>query len=131
MDTLVKFTNFLLDKGFTLIEENKQLKITIYELNGLFVRIEQDVNLERFISSSRTNNHSWKGWYDMGIIRFFIIGSPFENDSIVWFDQLSEVFMTQYAEIERAFSPANFTRTEPLLMALQKERAKVLFGYEG
>ena len=131
MDSLVNFTNFLLKKGFTLIEENKQIKITIYELNGLFVRIEQDVNLERFISLSRTNNHSWKGWYDMGIIRFFIIGSPFENDSIVWFDQLNEFFMSRYVEIDKAFSLANFTRTELSLLALQKERAKVLFGYEG
>ena len=67
----------------------------------------------------------------MGVIRFFIIGSPFENDSIVWFDQLSEFFVSRYTEIEQAFSLANFTRTEPLLMALKRERAKVLYGYEG
>lgn len=119
----------MIGKGYRLIEDNKLLKTTTYELGGLFVQIVQDVNLEQFISLSRTNNHSWKGWYDMDVIRFCIQKIPYKKDDIFKFEHLSHFFINHYDVIMKAFSPSNFVKTETELLALQDERAKVLYGF--
>jgi len=129
MDNLSAFIHFLLEKKYTLVEDNKQLKIVTYQLNGLFVQIVQERNFDHFISISRTNNHNWEGWYSMDTVRFLILQEHYQLDRNYKFEQLSRFFMDYYNEIIKAFSLVNFPASENILDTLQKERAKALFGY--
>ncbi len=128
MDSLLKFTNFLLEHGYNLIEQNDKLKITKYEKKGLFIKIVQDVDSERYIDISRVNNHNWEGWSDMGIIYFFILKIPFEKGKAIGFELLSEFFMDHYNEISDAYNQVNFPDTQLALAALEDQRATILFG---
>ena len=128
MDTFEKFIEFLKEKGFQLLENKKDFKLIKYEKNGLFVETVQDIDSKRFISLSRANELYGKGWYDMNFIRFFILRSHYEKSQILTFEQLSEFFIENYNEIYEAFSDANFPDTEKELIALKKERVKVMFG---
>lgn len=129
MDNFLIFTNFLLAKNYKLVNEDKNIGVVIYESEGLFIRIEQDRTLERFISLSRTNNHSWKGWYDMDIVRFQILNIPYASGDIYKFEQLSQFFINYYDEIMKAFSLPYFSNTEIALANLKNKRSKALFGY--
>ncbi len=129
MDNFLIFTNFLQAKNYKLVKEDKHIGVVIYESEGLFIRIEQDRNLERFISLSRTNNHSWEGWYDMDIVRFQILNIPYALDDMYKFEQLSQFFINYYDEIIKAFSLSFFSNTEIALANLKNKRSKALFGY--
>ena len=130
MASFSEFIDFLLKKGYTLIKSDEKLKTVIYLKDGLFIKIVQDPNFKRFISLSRTNNHPWEGWYDMTIVRFFILQKHYEKDSFLWFEQLSVFFTEYHEEIVDAFGPSRFPKTEFVLKALKKERGKLLFGFD-
>lgn len=125
-----EFTAFLQQKGYNIIDENRQLHFITYENKGLFIRLSKEVSGEHFIELSRTNNHSWQGWFDMTIVRCLILKAPFEKGGPTDFEQLSQFFKEHYDAIESEFKPTNFLKTETALAALKKERAKVLFDYE-
>jgi len=130
MNRLSNFIQFLLEKGFNEIENNNQLGFVTYELDGLFLQIEQDRNLERFISLSRANKPGFEGWYDMDIIRFLVLNTDYENVDSLHFENLSQFFMENYEEIFKAFSYPDFYNSENILATLKKQRAKALYGYD-
>ncbi|MEO8109244.1 MAG: hypothetical protein ABI594_04390 [Ginsengibacter sp.] len=128
MDSVTKFISFLFSKGYQLIENNEKFMFTTYEKSGFFVRIAEDTNA-KFIILSRSNEHSWKGRYDMGLVRFLILKAHYEKDSTFKFEESSQFFIDHYEEILEVFKPANFTKSEDAFAVLKKERAKALFGY--
>ena len=128
MDSLLRFTNFLLEHGYNLIEQNDKLKITKFEKKGLFIKLVEDVDSKIYIDISRANNHNWEGWSDMGVIYFFILKIPFEKGKAVGFDFLSEFFIDHHNEISDAYNQVNFRDTELAITALKEQRAKALFG---
>lgn len=50
-DNISNFVDFLLSKGFSLVEGNKQLRFITYQQQGFYVRIVGDPDGKRFIDS--------------------------------------------------------------------------------
>ncbi|HRH47217.1 MAG TPA: hypothetical protein PLP23_00620 [Panacibacter sp.] len=72
MDNISNFVDFLLGKGFILVEDNKHLRFVTYQHEGFYVRIAGDPDGKRFIDLSITNLPGWQGWYGMNPVNFFI-----------------------------------------------------------
>ena len=129
MDNLSTFTSFLFHKGFKQIDENEKNRTVTYEHEGFYIQVIQDYDLESFISLSRTNSKDWQGWYDMGIVYYFISKRNYDATGPSGFASLSQFFIEHYDEIMDAFEPSKFYDTENSLVALQKEKVKVTYGF--
>jgi hypothetical protein len=129
-DNISSFVDFLLDKGFTLVEDNKQLGFVTYQHEGFYGCIVGDPDGKRFIDLGITNLPGWQGWQNMNIVHFFISKKHYSEDGPVYFDELSGFFIDHYNDIREAFKPSEYPKTEAVLAALKKESAKIRFGYE-
>lgn len=130
MDNISNFVDFLLGEGFVLVEDNKHRFFVTYQHQGFYVRIAGDPDGKQFIDLSITNLPGWQGWHGMNPVNFFILKKHYSKDGAVYFRELSQFFIDHYNEIREAFKPSEYPKTEAVLTALEKESAKVRFGYE-
>ncbi len=130
-DNISNFVDFLLNKGFTLTEDNKQLRFVTYQHQDFYVCIVSDPDGKRFVDLGITNLPGWQGWQDMNTVYFFVSRKHYSEDGPVYFDKLSRFFIDHYSEIRDAFKSSEYPKTEAVLTALKKESAKIRFGYEG
>lgn len=129
MQIATQLINFLIANNFLKLDDSSSSRSQKFYDGYLWVELIEDLNKEIFIELCCKDIDNIRDWYDMDLIRYFILKSPYKDEENIRFEQLSTFFISNYLVIKEAFSEKFFPITETALKALQKERTKVLFGY--
>lgn len=131
MANTAQFISFLQTQDFKILSEISTSRRQLLFNGHLYIKILEDLNKEVFIELCCRDIDQIENWYDMALIRFFILKLNYKAKDMIHFEELSAFFLENFTSIMNAFGEDNYAATESALKQLQNERGAALLRSHG